>query len=154
MGHGDSSKGSAKVAWKIVCKPKAHGSLGLKDLSVWNKALLVNHISNIAIKKDTLWVKWPTEWYDSFPVITNIATLILSHRGDKVTWVGDDGTTKNFSMRQVYNDLRDSNVEVHPKAVPVGLSFGCLLSSNKHQVITKERFLTKKGNDLQDNLSS
>ncbi|GKB65134.1 hypothetical protein Tco_0921320 [Tanacetum coccineum] len=57
-GYGDSSNGSAKVSWKIVCKTKAHGGLGLKDLSVWNKALLIKHIWNIAIKKDTLWVKW------------------------------------------------------------------------------------------------
>ncbi|GJX51879.1 RNA-directed DNA polymerase, eukaryota [Tanacetum coccineum] len=40
-GHGESSKGSAKVSWKIVCKPKTHGGLGLKDLAIWNRALLV-----------------------------------------------------------------------------------------------------------------
>ncbi|GJY60200.1 hypothetical protein Tco_0460857 [Tanacetum coccineum] len=113
-GHGDSSKGSAKVSWKIVCKTKAHSGIGLKYLSVWNKALLVKHIWNIAIKKDTLWVKWVgplinkvnhrslydarvdkngcvaamldngiwiwlTEWYDSFPIITNITNPVLSH---------------------------------------------------------------------------
>ncbi|GJV03626.1 zinc knuckle CX2CX4HX4C containing protein [Tanacetum coccineum] len=174
-GHGDSSKGSAKVSWKIVCKTKAHSGIGLKYLSVWNKALLVKHIWNIAIKKDTLWVKWVgtvklkegsiwvvqkedvdsplinkvnhrslydarvdkngcvaamldngiwiwlTEWYDSFPIITNITNPVLSHIGDKVTWVGGDGTTKNFSMKQVYE-------------------------------IVLWKFLTEMGNDLQDSL--
>nr|GEV57413.1 RNA-directed DNA polymerase, eukaryota, reverse transcriptase zinc-binding domain protein [Tanacetum cinerariifolium] len=50
--------GKAKIAWKKICKPKSHGGLGMKDLEIWNKALLVKHIWNIACKKDTLWVKW------------------------------------------------------------------------------------------------
>ncbi|GKA23674.1 RNA-directed DNA polymerase, eukaryota, reverse transcriptase zinc-binding domain protein [Tanacetum coccineum] len=54
----DDSKGKAKVAWKAVCKPKNQGGLGLKDLFVWNNALLMKHLWNIANKKDTLWVKW------------------------------------------------------------------------------------------------
>nr|GEY28841.1 hypothetical protein [Tanacetum cinerariifolium] len=54
----NDSKGKAKVAWKAVCKPKNQGGLGLKDLFVWNNALLVKHLWNIANKKDTLWVKW------------------------------------------------------------------------------------------------
>ncbi|GJX01698.1 RNA-directed DNA polymerase, eukaryota, reverse transcriptase zinc-binding domain protein [Tanacetum coccineum] len=52
------SIGSAKVAWKKICKPKIYEGLGLKDITVWNKALLVKHLWNIAIKKDSLWVKW------------------------------------------------------------------------------------------------
>ncbi|GKD06361.1 RNA-directed DNA polymerase, eukaryota, reverse transcriptase zinc-binding domain protein [Tanacetum coccineum] len=54
----DESKGKAKVAWKSVCKPKNQGGLGLKDLMMWNKALFIKHLWNIANKKDTLWVKW------------------------------------------------------------------------------------------------
>ncbi|GJU50290.1 RNA-directed DNA polymerase, eukaryota, reverse transcriptase zinc-binding domain protein [Tanacetum coccineum] len=56
--HGETSKGNAKVAWKNICKPKDQGGLGLKNLQVWNKALLAKHVWNIATKKDTLWVKW------------------------------------------------------------------------------------------------
>nr|GEW83494.1 hypothetical protein [Tanacetum cinerariifolium] len=56
--NGKLSKGKAKIAWKKVCKPKTQGGLGLKDLKVWNKALLIKHIWNIACKKDSLWVKW------------------------------------------------------------------------------------------------
>ena len=52
------SIGKAKVAWKVICRPKSNGGLGLKDLLVWNKALLVKHVWNIASKKDTLWIKW------------------------------------------------------------------------------------------------
>ncbi|GJX68521.1 hypothetical protein Tco_0304248 [Tanacetum coccineum] len=41
-----------------ICKPKAKGGLGIKNLSLWNKAMLVKHLWNLACKKDTLWVKW------------------------------------------------------------------------------------------------
>nr|GEX34938.1 hypothetical protein [Tanacetum cinerariifolium] len=38
------SRGKAKVTWKKVCKRNSHGGLGLKDLEVWNKSLVVKHI--------------------------------------------------------------------------------------------------------------
>lgn len=56
--QGEKADGKAKIAWKNVCKPKAKGGLGLKDLSVWNKAMLTKYIWYIADGKDTLWVKW------------------------------------------------------------------------------------------------
>ncbi|GJX39263.1 hypothetical protein Tco_0252566 [Tanacetum coccineum] len=46
--NGKLSRGKAKIAWKKICKPITHGGLGLKDLELWNKALLVKHIWNIA----------------------------------------------------------------------------------------------------------
>ncbi|GKC86773.1 hypothetical protein Tco_1147422, partial [Tanacetum coccineum] len=54
----DTAKGRAKVAWKHICKPKEQGGLGIKDLEIWNDALLLKHVWNIASKKDTLWIKW------------------------------------------------------------------------------------------------
>lgn len=58
--HNDMTKGKAKVAWKSVCKPKCKGGLGPKDLYIWNQAILVKQLWNIASKKDSLWVKWVT----------------------------------------------------------------------------------------------
>ncbi|GJY63013.1 RNA-directed DNA polymerase, eukaryota, reverse transcriptase zinc-binding domain protein [Tanacetum coccineum] len=52
------TKGKAKVAWKHICQPKDHGGLGIKNIEIWNEALLSKHVWNIASKKDTLWVKW------------------------------------------------------------------------------------------------
>nr|GEV15128.1 hypothetical protein [Tanacetum cinerariifolium] len=40
--NGKLSRGKAKIAWKKICKPKSHGGLGLKDLEIWNKALLIS----------------------------------------------------------------------------------------------------------------
>ncbi|GKC56323.1 RNA-directed DNA polymerase, eukaryota, reverse transcriptase zinc-binding domain protein [Tanacetum coccineum] len=56
--NGDSAKGKAKVEWKHICQPKDHGGLGIKNIEIWNEALLSKHVWNTASKKDTLWVKW------------------------------------------------------------------------------------------------
>ncbi|GKC69120.1 RNA-directed DNA polymerase, eukaryota, reverse transcriptase zinc-binding domain protein [Tanacetum coccineum] len=56
--HGDISKGKAKVAWKNICRPKCQGGLGLKDLNIWNKAMLTKHLWQVAMEKKSLWVKW------------------------------------------------------------------------------------------------
>ncbi|GJR81101.1 RNA-directed DNA polymerase, eukaryota, reverse transcriptase zinc-binding domain protein [Tanacetum coccineum] len=55
---GDSGKGRAKVAWLDMCKPKYQGGLRFKSLEVCNKTLLVKHLWNVAVKKESLWVKW------------------------------------------------------------------------------------------------
>ncbi|GKA65758.1 RNA-directed DNA polymerase, eukaryota, reverse transcriptase zinc-binding domain protein [Tanacetum coccineum] len=34
---GDSTKGNARIAWKIICRPKDQGGLGLKDRKRWNE---------------------------------------------------------------------------------------------------------------------
>ncbi|GKE92875.1 hypothetical protein Tco_1573970, partial [Tanacetum coccineum] len=55
---GDSGKGRAKVAWLDMFKPKYQGGLRFKSLEVCNKTLLVKYLWNVAIKKESLWVKW------------------------------------------------------------------------------------------------
>lgn len=41
------------------------GGLGLKNLSAWNKALLVKTLWNIHRKQDTLWIKWISQLYNN-----------------------------------------------------------------------------------------
>ena len=36
---GESIKGKARVAWKVVCRPKEQGGLGLKSFKKWNTVL-------------------------------------------------------------------------------------------------------------------
>jgi hypothetical protein len=38
------AKGSALVAWKKICRPKAQGGLGVLDLNIQNKALLLKNL--------------------------------------------------------------------------------------------------------------
>ncbi|GAV92882.1 zf-RVT domain-containing protein [Cephalotus follicularis] len=49
------SKG--KVKWADVCKPLKEGGLGVKDLRLWNKALLLKQVWNI-LKNQSLWANW------------------------------------------------------------------------------------------------
>ena len=37
---GEAISRKAKVAWKAVCKSRDQGGLGLKDIAIWNEALI------------------------------------------------------------------------------------------------------------------
>ncbi|GKE38245.1 hypothetical protein Tco_1461650, partial [Tanacetum coccineum] len=56
--HGSMRKGSAKVAWDVVCLPKDAGGLGVRRLDLFNKALMISHIWKLISYKESLWVKW------------------------------------------------------------------------------------------------
>nr|GEW60808.1 hypothetical protein [Tanacetum cinerariifolium] len=49
--QGELTSGKAKISWSSVCKPKADGGLGIKDLSLWNKAMLIKHLWNLASRR-------------------------------------------------------------------------------------------------------
>ncbi|GJY45431.1 RNA-directed DNA polymerase, eukaryota, reverse transcriptase zinc-binding domain protein [Tanacetum coccineum] len=38
---GNSAQGKARVTWKMVCRPKDQGGLGIKPLKQWNEVLLI-----------------------------------------------------------------------------------------------------------------
>ncbi|GJU46796.1 RNA-directed DNA polymerase, eukaryota, reverse transcriptase zinc-binding domain protein [Tanacetum coccineum] len=52
------TKGKAKVSWDKIYKPKDQGGLGLKNLGVWSEVLMIEHLWNVAVKKDTFTVGW------------------------------------------------------------------------------------------------
>ncbi|KAJ9561654.1 hypothetical protein OSB04_006814 [Centaurea solstitialis] len=56
--QGATSKGRCKVAWTTICKPLESGGLGVKRLSVWNRALLTKNLWAILSRANTLWVQW------------------------------------------------------------------------------------------------
>ncbi|KAL0287559.1 UNVERIFIED_CONTAM: hypothetical protein Sradi_7122000 [Sesamum radiatum] len=57
--QGSTGKGYAKVAWDQLCKPKTEGGLGIRNLLVFNQALMLKHLWRI-IKRDStsIWVLW------------------------------------------------------------------------------------------------
>ncbi|GKD41501.1 RNA-directed DNA polymerase, eukaryota, reverse transcriptase zinc-binding domain protein, partial [Tanacetum coccineum] len=57
-GSSGNSSGKAKTAWKVVCRPKDQGGLGIKPLGEWNEVLLMKNLWKIVVQKQTLWVKW------------------------------------------------------------------------------------------------
>ncbi|GJZ45128.1 pentatricopeptide repeat-containing protein [Tanacetum coccineum] len=56
--HGGNNCGKAKIAWKVVYRPKDQGGLGIKPLREWNEVLLMTHIWKIIEQKQNLWVQW------------------------------------------------------------------------------------------------
>ncbi|KAH9699945.1 putative ribonuclease H protein [Citrus sinensis] len=55
-GNSDQQRMSM-VSWDTLCKPKAYGGLGLKDLNVMNQALLMKLSWGVISAKDSLWVR-------------------------------------------------------------------------------------------------
>ncbi|GJU57981.1 hypothetical protein Tco_1235747 [Tanacetum coccineum] len=80
----------AKVAWKNICRPKSKGGLGLKDLGVWNKAMIVKHLWHIITNKETLWVKW-------------INTVKLKSRS---IWTANEETNDSWGWKNIIR-MRD-----------------------------------------------
>ena len=57
------SDGPGKIAWDVVCKRKAAGGLGVKDIIKWNQSALFKHIWAVENKKDNMWVRWVHHLY-------------------------------------------------------------------------------------------
>ncbi|KAK0571729.1 hypothetical protein LWI29_020657 [Acer saccharum] len=54
--EGDSK--GAKISWFDICLPKKEGGLGIKDLSSWNKALMIRHLWILIYGTNNLWSFW------------------------------------------------------------------------------------------------
>ncbi|XP_062080693.1 uncharacterized protein LOC133785478 [Humulus lupulus] len=46
------------AAWEDVCQSKYKGGLGIRNFDLWNLVALGKYVSDIAAKKENLWVKW------------------------------------------------------------------------------------------------
>lgn len=49
---------SANVSWKEITTTQGEGGLGVLEITLWNKCLILKLLWNICSKKDTVWVKW------------------------------------------------------------------------------------------------
>jgi hypothetical protein len=64
----DSSSVNALAAWSLVCRPKKHGGLGVLNLELQNKALLMKQLNKFYSRADVPWVKLVWSLYgDSVP---------------------------------------------------------------------------------------
>ncbi|GKC69158.1 RNA-directed DNA polymerase, eukaryota, reverse transcriptase zinc-binding domain protein [Tanacetum coccineum] len=88
--QGELTKGKAKISWDKICKPKDQGGLGLKDLGVWNEVLMTKHLWNVAVKKNTLWVKW----------------IYMEKLKDKSIWEANSDTNCTVGWKNILS-LRD-----------------------------------------------
>lgn len=63
--YGMADNGTALIAWSKVCKPKEQGGLGILDISMHNKALLMKNILKFLNREEIPWVKLIWEKYYS-----------------------------------------------------------------------------------------
>ncbi|KAL9688359.1 hypothetical protein QQ045_032780 [Rhodiola kirilowii] len=55
---GASSGKKNLVSWKTVTKSKEQGGLGIKNVAVFKKALMLKQIWDLCLKKDSMWIRW------------------------------------------------------------------------------------------------
>lgn len=55
------SHSTARVSWEVATKPKEEGGLGIKDLSLWNKACALKMIWLLFFQSGSIWVAWFVE---------------------------------------------------------------------------------------------
>lgn len=48
------NRGKALVAWDTLCQPKAANGLNIVNIKVWNKAVILKLLWNLAKKKEKL----------------------------------------------------------------------------------------------------
>ncbi|GJW41068.1 hypothetical protein Tco_0066913 [Tanacetum coccineum] len=54
--------------------------------------------------------KWPAQWFVDHPILNQYTVLILNENiEDKLMWCSKDGSIKNFTSYQVWNDIRCLN---------------------------------------------
>lgn len=103
---------TARVSWETLTKSKKHGGLGIRDLTVWNRACIIKLIWLLLFQSGSVWVAWyklqflqgclnnfwtmqPRRHYSW------LANKLLKMRGEAYTWiklkVGNGSTCRFWS---------------------------------------------------------
>jgi hypothetical protein len=53
----DKIQGKCLASWEMICRPKDQGGLGVLDLRIQNKAILIKNLHKFYNQKDIPWVK-------------------------------------------------------------------------------------------------
>ncbi|KAL9673344.1 hypothetical protein QQ045_029949 [Rhodiola kirilowii] len=56
-------KGGLLMSWKEVCREKAEGGLGIKDLSIMNEAMRLNQLWEMRNEVDSVWKAWTRAYW-------------------------------------------------------------------------------------------
>ncbi|GJX43394.1 ribonuclease H-like domain-containing protein [Tanacetum coccineum] len=105
---GDSAKGKARIAWKVVCRPKDQGGLGIKPLKRWNE--VIRQFWKILENKKSLWAEWVNVVKLKNRSVLNVPGNTISIWYDK--W-SSNGTIRNFiSQRNIYDARLPMDVTV------------------------------------------
>ncbi|GKB76459.1 hypothetical protein Tco_0943354 [Tanacetum coccineum] len=97
---GDSTKGKPRVAWKVICKPKDQGGLGIRSLKRWKEVLIIKQFWKIIENKDSLWAKWVNVVRDE---IKEHVLFELGNERKTCVWGKDGPHSKTISKRDIYD---------------------------------------------------
>ncbi|XP_071714307.1 uncharacterized protein [Rutidosis leptorrhynchoides] len=121
--NGPLNRGKAKVKWKEVCSSKNEGVGDGLSASAWfdtwcdygplasivsmrdiNRAGYNKDATVADLISDATW-NWQIEWRCKYPMLSNISIPDISDP-DVVKWRGPDGNLQDFSVRLVWDSLR------------------------------------------------
>ena len=70
-------RGPALIAWDKVCMPKDQGGLGVLNIDIHNKCLLVKHLHKFLHKENLPWVHliWDSYYLDGVITNRNVGSL-------------------------------------------------------------------------------
>ncbi|GJW63724.1 hypothetical protein Tco_0115608 [Tanacetum coccineum] len=71
--------------------------------------------------------QWPNDWYNKFPMLKEIEAPKLNDSIDKAVWSSNNGVFKEFSIKEVWRDLR----KPHPKISWPSIEVPCILESTR-----------------------
>ncbi|KAG8098412.1 hypothetical protein GUJ93_ZPchr0013g35805 [Zizania palustris] len=107
-GYNSGSTSHPRVAWKLVCKPKRKGGLGVVNLRTQNSALLLKHIKKFFSSHDIPWVRLVWHHYHSLRIAPHLAPPKGSHWWKDVlqlsiffrgkSFLGQDHLEDNFNL--------------------------------------------------------
>ena len=67
--YGSQDRGAVLIAWNTACQPMANGGLGILNIEVHNKALLLKQVHKFLNKENIPWVNiiWESYYQTSLP---------------------------------------------------------------------------------------
>ncbi|GKE36720.1 RNA-directed DNA polymerase, eukaryota, reverse transcriptase zinc-binding domain protein, partial [Tanacetum coccineum] len=103
---GRSAQWKARVVWKLVCRPKEQGGLGIKPLRKWNEECCKKDNDSVAdMVKNDVW-DWPLDWLVTYPILNQVTIPKLSMRKDFVVWI-EESKEGEYSVSSAWRCLRD-----------------------------------------------
>lgn len=79
---GDNKKKCPNIKWSTLCKPKKEGGIGIKEVLVWNKALMAKGILLMHSKRPCIWTTWVSAYY----ITDHDLWLIQVKKQDSTSW--------------------------------------------------------------------
>lgn len=95
----ECSGGDCQVAWDFVCRLRSEGGLGVVDLELQNKCLLLKMVHSLFSGRDTPWTRWVRRSYfgpdpaPATPSWRRFQSLIPLYRSITTVVLGDGATT-------------------------------------------------------------